>query len=107
MSDCPAFEDLLKEGSQVHAAQCPRCRELLEALTCVDETLDAAFGKIGAPPDLESALRARIARVRAETKPSILPEILDLIGWAAVLAAAAIAVPYFASLLGAAIPGLG
>ena len=107
MTDCPELEDLLKEGSGRHAAQCSKCRELLDAYAQVDATLDAAFGNICVTPDLETAVRARIALLSSEPKPSILPELLDLIGWAAALAAAAIAVPYFASLLSAVIPGLG
>jgi hypothetical protein len=107
MTDCPELEDLLKEGSGGHAAHCSKCRELLDALAQVDSALDAAFGNISAPPDLEIAVRAGISRVCSEGRPSILPEVLDLIGWAAVLAAAAIAVPYFASLLSAVITGIG
>ena len=107
MTDCPGLEDLLKEGSGGHAAQCPKCRELLDALAQVDATLNAAFGILLAPADLETAVRARIARLSAEPKPSILPEVLDFIGWAAALAATALAVPYFAFLLSAVIQGLG
>jgi len=107
MTDCPELEILLKEGSGGHAAQCPKCRDLLDALAQVDATLNAAFGTLRAPADLETAVRARIARLSAEPKPSILPEVLDLIGWAAAFTATALAVPYFASLLSAVIHGLG
>lgn len=107
MSDCPQLEDLLKEGSGGHAAQCRECRDLLDALAHVDATLDSAFGSVYAPPDLEAAVRERIARLRGQSRPSVLPEILDLIGWAAVLAAAAVAVPYFSSLLTAFMAAMG
>ena len=106
MTECPELENLLKDGGGGHAAQCPKCRELLDALAQVDAILNAAFGILRAPPDLETAVRARIARLSAEPKPSILPEVLDLIGWAAALAATAIAIPNFVSLLSAVIPGL-
>ena len=107
MTDCPDLENLLKEESGDHVAQCPKCRELLDALAQVDATLNAAFGILRASPDLETAVRARIARMSAEPKPSIVPEVLDFIGWAAASAAVAIAIPYIASLLSAVISGPG
>jgi hypothetical protein len=106
MKSCPELEELLKEGSGGHAAHCRDCRELLEALTHVDATFDAAFGNLCATPELEYAIRARISRLRSERRPSILPEVLDLIGWAAVIAAVAIALPFFASLLGEVLAGI-
>ena len=107
MTDCPELENLLKEGSGGHAAQCPKCRELLDRLVQVDATLNAAFGILRASSDLETAVRSRIARLSAEPKPSIVPEILDFIGWAATLVATAIAILNFISLLGAVVPGIG
>ena len=107
MKGCPDLEELLKEGSGGHAAHCRECRELLEALAHVDATLDAAFGDICAKPDLESAIGARITRMRSQRRPSVLPEVLDLLGWAAVIAAAAVAVPFFASLLSEVLAGIG
>jgi hypothetical protein len=87
---CPEFEELLRQGEQGHAAHCEECRALLEALADVDATFEAAFAGVAAPPGLEAAVRARVARLRG---PSLVPEVLDFIGWAAVLALAAILFP--------------
>ena len=106
MKSCPELEELLKEGSGGHAAHCQECRELLEAVSRVDATLEAALGNLCATPELENAILARISRLRSERRPSILPEVMDLIGWAAVIAAAAIAVPFFASLLSEVLTGI-
>ena len=92
---CPEFEDLLNHGSDGHAAHCEDCRELLEAWADVDVTLDAALTGVCAPAGLTAAVRARIARELLVREPSLIPEVLDFIGWAAVLAVAAIVIPNF------------
>ena len=90
---CPEFEELLRDGARGHAAQCEECRALLEALEDVDATFEAAFAGVAAPPGLQAAVRARVAREARLRAPSLVPEILDFIGWAAVLALAAILFP--------------
>jgi hypothetical protein len=90
---CPDFEELLRQGGQGHAQHCEECRALLEALLDVDATLEAAFAGVAAPPGFEAAVRARVAREARFRAPSLVPEILDFIGWAAVLALAAILFP--------------
>lgn len=92
---CPEFEDLLNQGSDGHAAHCEECRELLEAWDDVDVTLDAALVGVFAPAGLEAAVNARIAREFPVREPSPVPEVLDFIGWAAILAVAAIVIPSF------------
>ena len=92
---CPEWEDLVREGPGGHAAQCESCRALLEALADVDATFEAAFVGVAAPPGIAAAVHARIARELPVRRPSPFPEILDLIGWAAVLAIAAILLPRF------------
>lgn len=104
---CPEFEDLLKESGRSHAESCEACRSLLHGLALVDATFETAFSGISAPPGLEAAVRARIARELQERKPSLLPEFLDLIGWAAVLAVAAILGPRFLPLLDSVLSGFG
>jgi hypothetical protein len=52
-------------------------------------------------------VRARMARELPERGPSLVPEFLDFIGWAAVLAVAAIVVPRFLPLISAVLAGLG
>ncbi len=90
---CPEFEELLRQGGRDHAQHCEECRALLEALEDVDATFDTAFAGVAAPPGLEAAVRARVAREARLRAPSLVPEILDFIGWAAVLALTAILLP--------------
>ena len=104
---CPEFEDLLREGSGGHASHCEKCRVLLETWTQIDAVLDAAFGGISAPPGLAAAVRARVARELPVRRPPVIPEILDFIGWAAVLALMAVAVPRFLPLISAMLAEFG
>ena len=102
---CPEFEDLVREGAGGHSAHCERCRALLDALADVDGAFEAAFAGVTAPPGMAAAVRARVARELR--KPSPLPEILDCIGWAAVLALAAVLLHRFLPLIDAALAGRG
>lgn len=103
---CPDFEDLVRDGAGDHAEHCEDCRALLDALADVDATFDAAFAGISAPPSLAAVVRARVAREFPVRRPSLLPEVLDFIGWAAVLALAAVLLPRFLPLLDAALARL-
>ena len=104
---CPQLEELLSEGGGGHAAHCEECQALLDALAQVDATFTAAFACISAPPGLAAAVNARVAKEFPERSPSLVPEVLDLIGWAAVLAMAAIVLPRVANLLSSVLAGLG
>jgi hypothetical protein len=104
---CPEFEDLVRQGPGGHAAHCEACHALLDALADVDATFDAAFAGVSAPPGLAAAVRARAARELPLRRPSMLPEILDFIGWAAVLALAAVLLPRFLPLIDAALAARG
>ena len=53
-----------------------------QTLRIIDEELDRALAGVTAPPGFAAAVRRRVAKSRV----SPLPEILDSIGWAAVLA---------------------
>jgi hypothetical protein len=103
---CPDFEDLAQGRAGDHTAHCEECRALLDALAEADATFDAAFAGISAPPSLAAAVRTRVAREFPVRRPSVLPEVLDFIGWAAVLALAAVLFPRFLPLLGAALSSL-
>ena len=100
---CPDFEDLVNDRDGNHAAHCEDCRALLDAMADVDATLEAAFAGISAPPSLAAAVRARVARDFPMRRPSLVPELLDFIGWAAVLTLAAVLIPRFLPLINAAI----
>lgn len=104
---CPEFEDLVRECAGGHAARCEECRALLDALSDVDAAFEAAFADVSAPPGMAAAVRARVARAFPVRAPSPLPEILDFIGWAAVLALALVLLPRFLPLIDAAMAGLG
>ena len=92
---CPRLKELAAGDATAiaHAARCEECHALLEALAEVDATLDAAFAGISAP--LGVAARARAIREMPLRRPSVLPEVLDFIGWAAVLTLAAVLIPKF------------
>ena len=104
---CPELEELLNEGSGGHAAQCKECRALLDALARVDATFDAAFSHVSAPPGLAATVFARVAQPLPKWGLFPVPEVLDLIGWAAILVIAAVVVPRLATLLSSVLAGLG
>ena len=99
---CPDFETLLRQGPAGHAAGCEACAALLEALAEVDSRLEAAYAGISAPPGLAARARRVIAAEEARRRPSLLPEILDFIGWAAILALSAVLAQRFLPLFEAA-----
>jgi predicted anti-sigma-YlaC factor YlaD len=104
---CPDFDELVRQGPGGHAAYCEDCRALLDAWAEVDDAFETAFAGVAAPPTVAPAVRARIAREIPVRRPSILPEALDLIGWAAVLALIAIMLPHLLLRFGAALAGAG
>ena len=91
---CPSLEDLLRDGGD-HAAGCEECRALLEAWKEVDGRLEAAFRDVMAPAGLAARARAQASLEAPLRKPSWAPEILDFIGWAAVLTLLAVMIPRF------------
>jgi hypothetical protein len=104
---CPNFEDLLNGKSRDHALNCKDCRALLEAFAEIDSVFESAFAGIAAPAGMAAAVRVRIRHASLDRRPSPVPEFLDLIGWAAVLAAAAILLPRFTAFVGSILAGLG
>lgn len=69
-----------------HLAGCAACREFLEALESVDGALEAQFAGCRVSAGFGEAVRDRVRRQAAPRRPSFVPEILDLVGWGAVLA---------------------
>ena len=104
---CPELEDLLEGKGNDHTLHCENCRALLEAFTEVDSVFESAFTGIAAPAGMAAAVRARIHPAGFERRPSPVPEFLDLIGWAAVLATAAILLPRFTTFVSSILAGLG
>jgi hypothetical protein len=92
---CPPFADLLRGGDSAanHAVYCDRCRALLEAAAEVDATLESTYAAVSAPPGLVARARVLAARETPLRRPSLFPEILDFIGWAAILTLIAVQIP--------------
>jgi predicted anti-sigma-YlaC factor YlaD len=105
---CPEFEDLLSGRCEEHLLHCERCRALLEAHAEVDHVFEKAFKGITAPESIVSTVLARIrpGAKKIPKRPSPVPEFLDLIGWAAVLASVAIVLPQLTSFFRSFWPGL-
>ncbi len=99
---CPEFEEVVRQGPHGHAARCEDCRTLLEALDDVDAALEASFAGISAPPALAAAVRMRIETERGVRLP-LLPDLLDLIGWAAIVTLVAVLLPRYLPILNAAL----
>lgn len=107
---CPSFEELMRaDKPQVaeHAAHCEECRALLEAAAEVEATLESAFRGISAPPGLAARVRRQVSREKPLRRPSWTPEVLDFIGWAAVLALIAVLIPRYLPAIQAMLARLG
>jgi predicted anti-sigma-YlaC factor YlaD len=87
---CAPFEDLLMDYTELstdercavdaHLAGCADCREYLGTLA----HLDAGLSQLYAGAQVSPAFRKDVLSILE--RPSLLPEILDLIGWAAIIA---------------------
>ena len=95
---CAQFEDLLldyghldpeQRGSiDAHVAACADCRAFLDSLAEMDAACSARFAQLGAPTAFREAVLRRIDREVPLRRPSYVPEVLDFVGWAAVVAIA-------------------
>ena len=93
---CPEFEDRLIEYAHIegearacvdtHLAECADCREFLEALRVVDTQLTARFAGREVSAAFAPAVRRRVEREASARRLSFLPEILDFVGWGAIVA---------------------
>jgi anti-sigma factor RsiW len=82
-----------------HVAGCGACRELLQALHAVDGELTAEFAGHEVSADFETAVRRRVGREAALPGPSRVPELLDSLGWIAIVALIGLIVWWAAPLL--------
>ncbi len=93
---CAEFEDRLLDYAslreeqrlpvEAHLRGCEDCCTFLEALSSVDAALARGLGGLEVSPGFR---RAALDRAWSEVplrKPSFVPEILDFVGWAAVVA---------------------
>jgi len=97
---CAEFEDLLLDYAGLsdaertradgHIADCAACKEFLEALHAVDTNLTAQYSHRVLDANFDHALKQRIRREIPAPRPSMVPELLDFIGWAGILALVAL-----------------
>ena len=97
---CAEFEDLLLDYAELsdaervradgHVAGCAACREFLEVLLVVDTNLTAQYGHRVLDATFDHALKQRIRHEIPTPRPSLVPELLDFIGWAGILALVAL-----------------
>jgi len=93
---CPEFEDRLIDYADIegearacvdtHLAECAGCRQFLEALLVVDTELTARFSGREASAALAVTVRRRVDREASARRLSFVPEILDFVGWGAIVA---------------------
>ena len=106
---CAEFRELLVEYAELagaargradsHLAQCAGCREFLEALQTVDAALAAQFGDCETSVEFATAVRRRVGRESAMRRPSFIPEVLDFVGWGAIVALIALAISWVSPLI--------
>jgi anti-sigma factor RsiW len=92
---CAEFEERLLEYAELangerarvdaHTAQCSSCREFLEALRTVDSQLTAQLAGLEITPAFAPAVQRRV-RYENAARPSLIPELLDFVGWGAIVA---------------------
>lgn len=92
---CAEFEERLLEYAELangeqalvdaHAAHCSHCREFFEALHTVDSQLTAQLGGREVTAGFATAVRRRV-RYEGSAAPSLVPELLDFVGWGAIVA---------------------
>jgi anti-sigma factor RsiW len=93
---CAEFEERLLEYAELangerarvdaHTAQCASCREFLEALATVDSQLTTQLASLVVTPAFAPAVRRRVRHEGFAARPSLVPELLDLVGWGAIVA---------------------
>ena len=93
---CPEFADRLIEYADIegaaracvdtHLAECAGCRQFLEALRVVDTELTARFSGREASAAFAGTVRRRVEREASARRLSFVPEILDFVGWVAIVA---------------------
>jgi anti-sigma factor RsiW len=92
---CAEFEERLLEYAELangeracvdaHTARCSSCLEFLEALRTVDFQLAAQLAGLEVTPAFAPAVRRRVRHEGAAARPSLVPELLDFVGWGAIV----------------------
>lgn len=79
-----------RERVDAHVASCADCRETLKALSYLEDELSEVCSAIDAPAEFRNMLRSRVALEKPVRGPSVVPEILDFLGWSAIFAVAVV-----------------
>ncbi len=82
---CEDWQDRMAAGEDVriHVLTCAECRAFTDAMAEIDAEFAAAYSAVGLPAKIrESVLRGAMVAPR---RPSFVPEVLDFVGWAAVV----------------------
>src|SRR5437879_13299576 len=92
-----SFEDLLLDYTELSAAErasvdthvsgCADCREYLETTARFDVELLELHAAVNLSPVFQKTVFARIEAETSLSRPSMLPEVLDFIGWAGIIIA--------------------
>ena len=93
---CHEFEERLlvydelasdqRRNISAHLIHCEDCRSFLLALSEVDTALQAAFADTTVSADFSEAVVHKLVGSPMRRRPSLIPELLDAIGWGAVIA---------------------
>jgi anti-sigma factor RsiW len=97
---CGEFQEQLVEFAELvgeararvdaHVAHCVACRAFLETLHAVDAQLTAQFAGRKTSAAFATAVRRRVRREAVVRRPSLIPELLDFVGWGAIVALVAL-----------------
>ena len=101
---CDSFEDRLLDYSELsaaerepvdaHVAGCADCREYLDAAERLDARLADLYAGVRVSPGFQAAVLSRMKAEVPLARPSLLPEVLDFVGWAGVIGYRALYVDY-------------
>jgi predicted anti-sigma-YlaC factor YlaD len=83
-SELPADE---RQAADAHLAGCADCREYLETMAHLETGLVELYSGTKVSPAFRSEVRACLNAGIGLEQPSVLPEVLDFIGWAGIIAA--------------------
>jgi hypothetical protein len=92
---CASFEDLLLDYSELseperecvnlHISGCAECREYLEIMAQLDARLLELYAGVNLSQVFQKAVLSRVDGEAPRSRLSMLPEVLDFIGWAGVI----------------------
>jgi hypothetical protein len=97
--DYDGLDGAVKAATDAHSAACAACEAYRSSLAEVDREMARLFAGIPLSSGFSTAVLTRIRTEPAMHRPSPVPEVLDFIGWAAMLALGAALFQHFRPLL--------